>query len=411
MPSPLSLDAALQRMRERGFDLLAADAAVSAAEGDAVSASAFPNPALSGGGGHTFHYDPGRCTESGCSATQWVGGVSDQGLLADLVIGKRRLRAQVVDAALAAARLQRSDALRTLTALVEQAWVETVVARALTRTADEAASKAAQTANLVDLRWHAGDVSEADAARAETAKLEAEQVVDSARQELAQAKSTLAFLLGERTSAPAFEVDAQLPPCVPPPDLRDATPDDLVARARQQRPDLAAANAQVSSAELALDLAKRSRIPDIALTAAYQQEGTGNQALTPPTATFGLSLPLPLFYRGEGEVAKADATLRAQRVARAKLDAQLAEDVAQSLAAWQSARSRVERMQARMLDRSQRALDLVDYQYKRGAASLLELLDAQRTWVATQATYQQNVGDWWTSLYQLEAATGESPRP
>jgi cobalt-zinc-cadmium efflux system outer membrane protein len=66
-------------------------------------------------------------------------------------------------------------------------------------------------------------------------------------------------------------------------------------------------------------------------------------------------------------------------------------------------------MESTTLSRARRAFDLVDYQYRRGAASLLELLDAQRTFVSTQAEYQQNVGDWWLALYQLEAATGKEP--
>lgn len=410
IPSPLSLDVALQRMEERGFDLLTADAAVRSAEGDRQIAGAFPNPALSGAGGHTFHYDPNQCQTSGCSATLWGGGISDQGLIADLFIGKRRLRTQVADAALDAARLERKDALRTLRALVEQTWVQTVVAGALVRTAQEAADASAKTADLVNLRWHAGDVSEADAARADTAKLELDQAVDAAKQQLAQSKSSLAFLLGDRSGRVDFDVAPQLPACVAPPDLAGVTPEELVARARTQRQDLAAANAALASADAGVALAERSRIPDIALSGTYSQEGTGNEALQPPTASLGVTLPIPVFYQGGGEVEKAKANLDAQRIARARVDAQLASDVAQSWAAWQSAQSRVNRMESTTLARAKRALDLVDYQYRRGAASLLELLDAQRTFVSTQAEYQQNVGDWWLSLYQLEAATGGEPR-
>jgi outer membrane protein, heavy metal efflux system len=410
IPSPLSLDVALQRMEERGFDLLAADAMVRSAEGDAQIARAFPNPALSGGGGHTFHYDPKLCQTNSCSATLWAGSVSDQGLLADLVIGKRRLRAQAAEAGLAAARLERRDALRTLRALVEQAWVESVVSGALVRTAEEAAQAAAKTSDLVDLRWHAGDVSEADAARAETAKLELDQAVDNARQQLAQSKASLAFLLGDRTGRADFEVASALPACVAPPEFKDATPEELVARARAQRQDLAAADAALASADAGVALAERSRIPDVALSGSYSREGTGNEALQPPTASLALTVPIPVFYQGGGEVQRAKANLDAQRIARARLDAQLAADVAQSYAAWQSAQSRVTRMESTTLARAKRALDLVDYQYRRGAASLLELLDAQRTFVSTQAEYQQNVGDWWLALYQLETATGKEPR-
>jgi cobalt-zinc-cadmium efflux system outer membrane protein len=396
-------------MREKGFDVLTAEAAVHAAEGDAIAAAAFPNPLVSGGGGHSFHYDPRLC--SGCSDTQWTGAVSDQGLLADLLIGKRRLRAQVADAALAATRLQREDAIRVLSALVAKAWVDTAVAGGLLRAAQDAAHSTAETSKLVDLRWHAGDVSEADAARAETAKLEAEQAVDSARENLEQAEISLAFLMGERGGAPDFEVQSQLPPCVSPPDYAAATEADLLERARAGRQDLAAAKAGVSSTELALALAKRSRFPDVALGANYSQEGTGNAAIQPPTAALALTVPLPVFYQGQGEVAHAQAVLDAQRIALARVDAQIASDVGQSFASWRSAQSRVTRMESTTLARARRALELVDYQYRRGAASLLELLDAQRTFTSTQVEYQQNVGDWWTALYQLETATGKEPTP
>ncbi|HTO54126.1 MAG TPA: TolC family protein [Myxococcota bacterium] len=407
----LSLQDALARMRERGFDVLTADAAVRAAEGDAMTASAFPNPLVSGGGGHTFHYDPNQCAQSGCSATQWSGSLSDQGLLADLLIGKRRLRAQVADAALAATRLQRDDAIRTLSALVAKAWVDTAVAGALERTAQDAAHSASEISKLVDLRWHAGDVSEADAARAETAKLEAEQAVDAAHENLAQAKAALGFLLGEREATPDFEVESQLPPCVAPADYAAASQAELLERARAGRQDLAAAKEAVSSADLGVSLAKRQRIPDIALGGSYVQEGTGNSAIQPPTAALALTVPIPIFYQGEGEVAHAQAVLDAQHIALSRLDAQIASDVASSFASWQSAQSRVSRMESTTLARAQRAEELVDYQYRRGAASLLELLDAQRTFTTTQAEYRQNVGDWWSALYQLETTTGKEPNP
>jgi outer membrane protein, heavy metal efflux system len=411
LPSPLSLPQALQRMREHGFDVLAADAAVRAAQGDARAAAAFPNPLLSGGGGHTFHYDPQQCAQSGCSATQWSGAVSDQGLLADLVIGKRRLRSEVADAALAATRLQRTAAERELGALVAKSWVDVAVAGGLERTAEDAAHSADEISKLVTLRWHAGDVSEADAARAETAKLEADQSVDEARENVAQAKATLAFLLGERGAQPEFEVASPLPACVAPSDFNAASAADLLQRARAGRPDLAAAKETVTSAELGVSLAERARIPDVALSGSYVQEGTGNSAIQPPTAALALTVPLPLFYQGQGEVEHARAQRDTQQIALSRLDASLAAEVSTDFASWQSAQSRVSRMESITLARARRALELTDYQYRRGAASLLELLDAQRTFTATEAEYQQNVGDWWSALYQLESATGEELHP
>jgi outer membrane protein, heavy metal efflux system len=411
LPAQLSLDEALRLFRERGFDLLLADAAVASAQGDLAIARAFPNPQIGGGGGHTFGYDPGKCERSGCSRTPWNANLSDQGLLVDLLVGKRRLKTDVARKALDAARLSRADAERTLTALVKQQYVQTVLTRSALGFAREASATASQTAGLVELRFRAGDVSEADSARAETQKLESEQAVDAAQQALAASKASLAFLVGARDGRTDFDVDPQLPPSRVPASLATASSESLLVEARQKRPDVAAASAQLASSEAGLALARRQRIPDIALVGGYTQEGTGQDAIQPPTATLGVSLALPVFYRNGGEITKAQAAVQTQTLQRAKLDAQVASEVASAFASYQSAAARVERMESRLLDRARRARDLVEYQYKKGAASLLELLDAQRTFVAINAEYYQDMSDYWTAFYQLEEAVGTELGP
>jgi hypothetical protein len=87
IPSPLHLDDAVSIFRARGFDLLLAEAATESARGDLRSARAFPNPVVTASGGRSFTYDPDRCDQPGCSATAVSAGLSDQGLLADLLIG------------------------------------------------------------------------------------------------------------------------------------------------------------------------------------------------------------------------------------------------------------------------------------------------------------------------------------
>jgi outer membrane protein, heavy metal efflux system len=406
IPAHLSLGDALRIFHERGFDLLLADAAVASAEGDLTIARAFPNPQVAGATGASFGYDPGKCDTSGCSRQPWNASVTDQGLLVDLVVGKRRLKTDVARAALQAARLSRVDADRTLTSLLKQQYVQTVLAGAVLGFAREAADSATQTAGLVTLRFRAGDVSEADTARADTAMLEAEQAVDAAQQALVAAQRSLAFLLGARGADVDFEVDPQLASGSPPAALAGATVDALVVEAREKRPDLAATQQLLASAEASVALAKRQRFPDVALVAGYAQEGRGQQAIQPPTATLGISATLPLLYQNAGEVAKAEAALRAQQIALAKLDAQITRDVTSAFVAYTSAASRIQRMESQLLDRARRARDLVDYQYKKGAASLLELLEAQRTYVATNAEYYQDMGDYWNALYALEEAVG-----
>jgi cobalt-zinc-cadmium efflux system outer membrane protein len=406
VPSHLTLDDAIRIFRERGFDLLLADAATASAKGDLRVAQAFPNPLVAASGGHSFTYNPNAPGCLGCSATAVNTSVSDQGLLMDLLVGKRRLKIDVAQQALEAAMLSRADAERTLIGLLKQQYTQAVLARLLLDVAHENAKNQAATSTLVDTRLRSGDASEADAARAETAKLEADQAVEAAGQQVEATRAQLAFLLAVREAVPPFEVDDRLPTAHMPPAVGDSTQESLTALAREHRPDLAAAEAQVRSAEAGLTLARRQRVPDVAVVGQYQQEGRGNEAIQPPTASFGVSLPLPILYRNQGEIAKAEATLTAQHVQHDKVDAQLVTDVRGAWAAFKSARARVDRFEARLLERARRARDLVDYQYQKGAVSLFERLEAERTFVTVQVEYDQAEADFWTALYQLEQAIG-----
>jgi cobalt-zinc-cadmium efflux system outer membrane protein len=64
-------------------------------------------------------------------------------------------------------------------------------------------------------------------------------------------------------------------------------------------------------------------------------------------------------------------------------------------------------MEGRLLEQAKKAYDLVVFQYERGAASLMDVLDAQRTWIATRNEYQQNLNDYWTGVFGLEQAVGK----
>jgi cobalt-zinc-cadmium efflux system outer membrane protein len=195
-----------------------------------------------------------------------------------------------------------------------------------------------------------------------------------------------------------------------PPGLAAPDPDALLAAAREARPDLAAALRQRERTEAALALARRQRFPDVSLSFNYSQQGTTPSATTPPTFTFGVSIPIPLLYRQQGEIRRAEADLASQSIASAKVEAQVATDVESGLADWQAAGSLARRMEGGLLERARRARDLVEIQYRKGAASLLDFLDAQRTYVATSAEYRQDLVAYWTAVFKLEQAVGRSLR-
>ena len=408
LPSRLSLEEALALLRTRSLDALLAEAAEEQAAGDAEAAGALPNPQASFGAGRSFGYDPSAC--SGCSAIGWSAGLSDQNLLSDLVSGKRGLRRSSALAALEAARSSRKDALRVLEQALKQALLDLALARAQVDAVRELKGFADQTLALNETRLKAGAASEADTARAGVAVLEAERALDAGEQQLQAARLVVGQKLGLRApedlEAAGGLLDARLPDA-----LAKLTGDDLIPQALAARPDLQVQVHQEERAQAALDLAGRQRIPDVAVSAQLNGQGTGQDALQPTTLSVGLSLPLPVLYQQQGELARARADKKTQAATRRKLVLQVATDVRQGLASLAAARSMVERMQGRQLAQARRARDLVQLQFEKGAASLLELLDAQRAWAQTSLEFLQDLHRLWSAVFQLELAVGRELHP
>jgi cobalt-zinc-cadmium efflux system outer membrane protein len=411
IPSTLTLQAALQIFRARGLDLLIAEAQVESAAGDVSAAGAIANPSIGGGYYRSFVAKNLYETNQG-----WFASVGDSNAIVDALSGKRHLRVHTAEAALAAAKMQRADADRTLTLEVEQQYFQAVLAAASLDFARDVATDANATFQLNQIRYKAGAISEVDLARIEAAKLEADQAVDGALQALRQSKVALAFLLGQRRAFTDFTIEPHQLHFTAPAGLETATPDALVQRAIDARPDLRAQDRQRERAASSAALARRQRFPDVGLDLQYAQEGSGNAppmmgpgsqggAVTPPTLTLSLTSALPLFYQQQGEIKRADADVRLQEVELAKTRAQIVSDVESAFDAYRTSERLVRRMEDRLLDRAKRSRDLVELQYKKGAASLLEYLDARRTYIATNLEYLQDLTGWWNAYFQLQAAT------
>jgi|CZKU01.1.fsa_nt_gi cobalt-zinc-cadmium efflux system outer membrane protein len=405
LPALLSLDDALKIFRSRGLDLLIAEAAVKSAEGDIGVAGAVPNPVVSGAYGRVFNYDPTGCSE--CSANVWQVGLSDSAAIENSLSGKRGLRLKVTKNALAAAKLSRVDAQRTLEFQIKSAYLQVAQAVLAYRFAKEVTDAAAKTLTVFQARYSSGAINEGDLARIETQKLESDQAFDSAVEAARQARVALAFLIGVRGPVPDFDVDTAILTYTVPPPLADATEDGLLHSAFERRPDLIATGYQKASAEAAIALARRQRFPDISLSVNYAQTGTGGSAIQPPTLTFGVSAPLPVFYQQQGEVKKAEAAYDTNALGQAKATAQVVSDVASGYSAYLGAKRLVQRMETGgLLKSAKTARDITRLQFDKGAANLTDFLDAQRAYIATNVEYIQDVTNYWTAVFQLEQAVG-----
>lgn len=376
IPSQLSLEEALNIFRSRGLDLLIAQAGIAQAEGDLRVAGASPSPQIGLSTGKSQGFTPQL---PGQSDRAYGATISEGGSIVDSLCGHRKLRISVAEAALRGAKLGREDALRTVGAQVKIQFLQMALAKLNLDLSTQTRDAAHRTLELVKKRFSAGTVSEVDVSKAQLDSLATEQVLENSRQALEVARANLAFLLGERSIVPSFETIGSFEHPKMPTELAAATPESLLPVAREHRPDLLASKAQLEKSEAALSLAKRDWVPDSQLSLGVSQQGTGENALQPRTWTLGLNVILPSPRRVHGEIARASADIEFQRFTQQKIQAQVAMDLTSGWFSFQGGRSRLTRMEGNYLEQSKKVYDLVTFQYERGAASLLEVLDAQRT--------------------------------
>jgi cobalt-zinc-cadmium efflux system outer membrane protein len=428
LPQLLSLDEALRTFRTHGLELLVAEAAVRNAEGAVKVAGASPNPVLSAGLGYAFTYttkDP-SCAFSGastnptnyvsCSNEIWNVGISDSAALEDTLSGKRDLRFKVARNALAAAKMSRVDAERTIAFQVEAAYFQMAQATLGYKFAKDVADSNTTILRKFQVKYATGAINDGDLARMETQKAESDQALDTAMQTVRQARVALAFLLGVRGEVSEFDVDTKVLDYSLPSALRDATELDLLRAAFVHRPDLIAAGYNKFSAEAALALVKRQKFPDISLSLNYAQGGFGgtgtNSPLQTPLLTFGVSAPLPVLYQLQGEQKEAEAQVDTNMLQHAETTKQVVSDVDTAYAAFLGAQKLVIRMEKgepkdkvrAILESAKVALDITRLQYEKGAASLSDFLLALQTFIATKVEYYGDLTNYWTAVYQLEEA-------
>lgn len=228
--------------------------------------------------------------------------------------GKRPARIAVAEAQTARARIDGVIALADLRLQVTQSYIEAVAAERRLTVARDQVGVTAENLRIARDRVVVGANSPIDEQRAALLAANAEAELERARRSVEASRAELGQLLG--TGLPGaldqawFEtIDAaRAGPAAP------ANAEGTLA--------LAAAGADVTTAEAQLRLARSQRIPDLTVSAGTRRlQASGDMAMT-----FGVSVPLPLFNNGRAAVGQATA-LRNQSEARrrlARLDAERA---------------------------------------------------------------------------------------
>jgi cobalt-zinc-cadmium efflux system outer membrane protein len=181
--------------------------------------------------------------------------------------------------------------------------------------------------------------------------------------------------------------------------------DDLKLEALRERPDYKAAELGVTAAQSQILLAKANSKVDI--TGTYNVDHLAGET----TGSIFASFPLAIFDRNQGEIARTKYALtQSQEQQESASDAVLS-DVSNAYEAVKSNDEVVQLYTSGYLKQAQDSRDISEYAYKRGAASLLDFLDAERSYRAIQLAYRQSLAAYITALEQLKQAVGTRNLP
>ena len=308
---------------------------------------------------------------------------------------KRQRRLQAARDQTAVTRAQVTDAERTLAFSVGQQFVSVLLAESTLQFALQDLQDFQEEVNISEAQLKAGAISEGDYLKIKLQLLQFQTDVSSARLAKVQALVGLRQFLGYDAVPENFDVIGDLAY-----QSIQSKLEDLQARALQSRPDYRAAELGITAAQSQILLAKANAKVDVDGTYNFTHVSGEN------SASIFVSADLPIFNRNQGEIARTRYALtQAQEQQQSTSDAVLS-DVSNAYEALRSNDEIVHLYTSGYLKQAQDSRDISEYAYKRGAASLLDYLDAARSYRAAQLAYRQALASYMTAVEQMKEAVG-----
>ncbi|HKS83058.1 MAG TPA: TolC family protein [Candidatus Acidoferrales bacterium] len=396
-PVRITLDEAIQLALQHNHAILAARNTIEQSQDLEITANLRPDPVLIWDAQFLPVFHPNQFSSDYLDNSAQF----DLGLSYFFERGKKRQhRLQAARDQTAVTRSQVADNERALTFQVATQFVNAQLAESTLELAEKDLKSFQDTVDISKARYQAGDISEDDYLKIDLQLLQFQTDVQQSKLARVQALADLRQLLGYESVSPDYDVSGDFD-YIP----LQANLEDLQAKALQDRPDLRAAQQGVTEANSLYLLAKANGKRDITAQINYTHVSDAN------TASFFASMQLPIFDRNQGEIARTHAAItQAQELQRAT-SGQVLTDVRDAYEGLQTNDQVVTLYRSGYLKVAQDDLDISEYAYKRGAASLLNFLDAERSYRATQLAYRQALASYLLALEQLREAVGVRSLP
>jgi outer membrane protein, heavy metal efflux system len=392
----LSLDDAIRLALQHNHSLLAARTTIQQSQAEEVTANLRPDPVLMSDAQFLPVFQPDQFSSDYMDNTaQFDLGVSylfERGK-------KRQHRLQAAKDETAVTRSQVTDSERGLTFNVASQYINVELAESTLALAQQDLKSFQDTVEIAEARYKDGDTGEDDLLKIKLQLLQFQSDVSAARLARIQGLSDLRQLLGYESVPADYDVASTFDYQPVPGNL-----EDFEAKALQNRPDLRASQQGVTAANSQYQLQKSIGKRDITGQVSYTH-------LQYNELSFFGQMPLPIFDRNQGEIARAGYAVTQAQEQEKFTQGQVLTDVNDAFENLRSNDTIVGLYRSGYLDEAQQSRDINEYAYHRGAVSLLDFLDAERSYRSVQLGYRQALASYLLALEQLREAVGTRSLP
>ncbi len=290
-----------------------------------------------------------------------------------------------------------------LMAQVANVFLEVLAGQERLKLALAGQALAQQVVDAASKRVRAGKAPPIEETRAQVALATADIEVEQARRDLLSSRRQLALLWGNPT--PVFtHVLGELETFVVIPEL------DAIEARLQQNPLALRSLKNLEQRQALLTLEKARRIPDITVNAGitrYREVIAKDITINDTTAMVGISVPLPLFDRNQGNLMAAQQRINRAVDEQAATDLQLKALLTQAYESLIAADAQIGKLRDEILPGARETFRMASRGYELGRFGFLELLDAQRTLFQNQMLYLQALTNYQRLINEIERLTAE----
>ena len=385
----LSLDAATEQFLRKNLAVEAARLEVGVAEAERIGARLRPRPGLTVSAENlrlSGETPANKLHEYGISVAQ------------PIELGNRKaLRMEVAERIVSVSEARLTEVLRRQLFELKRTYYESVLARVLLEIEQENRDNFEGLVKFNTVRFEEGYIAEGDLIKVRLERTKFDFAVANAELALRRAKIRLLELTGERDFERAVRVEISNRLQVPAVDLKLM---QLKETALVNRPEIKVAEAELALAGVSIKLERSRAKGEVTPYLGYKRVGVDNTVLA------GVTVPLPMGNRNQSGIARAEAEQRVSETNLSLVRNRTLAEVEAAYRAYETAREQVRAYEAGLLKQADESREIQLGAYQEGATELITLIEAQKTRTEVRANYYRAIFDYYTSIFQLELATG-----